>query len=35
MWNDYYEEQNPEQKNKIRKEIKNAAPDAAYAAWNL
>ena len=28
-------ESNVEQKSKIKKVVKEAAPDAAYAAWNL
>lgn len=35
MWEDYILETDQDLKSNIRKEIKKAAPDAAYAAWNL
>ena len=35
MWDQHCSEQNTEQKSKIKKVVRDAAPDAAYAAWNL
>jgi hypothetical protein len=35
MWDDYLGETDPKQKTVIKKEIKEAAPDAVYAAWSL
>lgn len=35
IWSGFHDEPNPDQKSKIKEQIKEVAPVAAYAAWNL